>query len=160
MKHSLALGALALVVGFAASNASADTVASAQIIRLLSTKVVGTITKPAPPAGALANFQCSDVVLTAFSNEMTNPAPGDLLGNFKWTRTVKATGTLSSGKCSYSMRVPPGSPFTIQLGADLGNYNCQYIQLYHAGSGTITVPMATTKTKNFAVTSYNCGTIN
>jgi hypothetical protein len=160
MKHSLALGALALVVGFAASNASADTVASAQIVRLLSTKVIGTITMPAPPAGTLANFQCSDVVVGAFSNEFTNPAPGDLMGTYKWTRVVKATGTISTGKCTYSMRIPPNSPFTIQLNGDLGNYNCHFIGLNHAPSGTITVPLASTKTKNFTVTGYNCGFLN
>lgn len=158
MKYCPALAALTLIVGFTASNASADSLA-ATLAQRIATKVTGTITLPALPQG-LANFQCNDVVVTAFSNDLVVPISGQGPGWYKWTRTVKATGTISSGRCTYTMRVPANSGFTLRLTGDIASYPCDYIDLAHAASGTVTVPLGSTKTKNMSVSSYTCGAIN
>jgi hypothetical protein len=90
-------------------------VAAPVVAGLIVPNMTGTITvTPATPAAPLQGFACSDLVVYATSHAGTPPAPG-VPFTPKWTRHVHASGTWSSGTCSYSLFVPPAT------GSDLPN---------------------------------------
>jgi hypothetical protein len=74
---------------------------------VLVNNLSGTISvTPAKPNYPLENFSCSDLVVYVTSRA-TTPAPaGSFFDTPKWTRHVHASGTWSSGTCSYSILVP------------------------------------------------------
>lgn len=171
--------AIVLGLGLVASGAFAQVAAPAQgpvavrpgVVKAFAfTTIKGEITVPSSfsssaygQASSLANFQCSNLVIIATSKEM-QPLPPAPPGTFQmpvpvWTRSVNATGTWSSGKCSYSMAVRPDSQFGLSAGTT-GNFNCDQILAPLANTPTYqTVPRGTTKTDNVTVTKVECTVI-
>lgn len=167
MKKLLSLAALsavsALVAGIFTSDAHADPRIAPSVASLLATRITGTFTVPAVQTGALANFACSNIHITATSKETIPPPPGGLFSTPKWTRSVAATGTYSSGKCSYSLSVPSGSEFYLSTGSG-GSFACNYVGVWlgptGAAIGPYSVALGMTRTQNFEVTRVTCEFIN
>lgn len=167
MKKVLALTVMSvLFAGVIATHAGADVPRTSRPTSavLQATKITGTFTVPAPPTGELAGFACSNIYVSATSKD-TLPSTGDMNLNPtpKWSRGVAATGTYSSGHCSYSIVVPANSAFYLNTGTS-GTFACSYVSAWlgptGAALGPITVPLSTTKTQNFAVTHVVCEFIN
>ncbi len=166
MKKIIALTAMsASLAGVIATHAGADvprtgaTAAKGTIAQVLGTKIAGTFTVPTSLSSELAGFACSNIYIGATSKDTIPPPPGSTFATPKWTRGAAATGTYSSGKCSYSFTVPSNSPFYLNTGVS-GNFLCGYMQAWigttGAAIGPISVPLGTTKTQNFAVTKVVC----
>lgn len=152
--------AAALTTGAVASDVTAQTyTGSPTVLQYVNTKVAGTINVPAPPGGALSGFACGNLAVTATSKDHHPVKPGQTFSAPKWTRTVKATGTYSSGKCSYSIGVPSKSDFFITANGE-GNYACHYVATWigsqGAAIGPIQVPLGTTRTQNFTISKVSC----
>lgn len=110
------------------------------------------------PTGALAGWNCDDLVVSAESKEQVPPAPGNLFSTPKWSRSVKATGNWASGTCSFSINVVPNSAFFVTVGPASKDYPCDYIGglgLAPSSSPLITVPKGTSKsTPDFVASGH------
>ncbi len=122
------------------------------------TGIKGTIKVPAPAtSGPFVGFGCANLVVNANSKAKTGP----LSSKPVWTRSQKATGTYSSGTCSYTL-VVPASPheFTMAVGVSFipkAPQHCALSVAVAKGLGGLwTVPQNTWKTNNFSVTSLVC----
>ncbi len=166
MKKALTLAAMATFLpSTIASHADAGNPPRSRpdLSQFMLTQVAGTFTVPAPPTGELTGFACSNIQITATSKDSNPPPSPNAFASPKWTRTTTAKGTYASGSCSYSMVVPAGSAFYLSA-SGVGQYACHYIATWIGPTGTtvgpITVPLATTKTQNFAITKVSCEYIN
>ena len=113
---ALLLGSVILGLGVA-SNASAGepppqarAINPAVIAQFVNwTWAKGTIKVPVGAAtGQLAGLTCADITVTATSQDQKPPPPGGLFSSPKWQHSVHATGTWSSGSCTYAVTVVPG----------------------------------------------------
>ena len=157
MKHLLSLSAAATLMTVFATFASADTRAPAGA-KFVLTRITGTITVPAAPAGALAGFDCSSIIVGATSVAFAPLPPGGLFAQPKWARGVTATGNYASGTCSYTINVPGNSAFVLATNG-YGDFECDYVQALLGTTGQlgpITVAPRTTKTQNFAISRLAC----
>lgn len=164
MNKALLLTAItAVVAGFLSTDAQADPRIRPALSTIASTRIVGTINVPAPPTGELAGFACPNLYVSATSKDTIPPPPGGLFSTPKWTRGVAATGTYSSGKCSYSMVVPGNSEFYLNVSGN-GSFACSYVATWvgptGAAVGPISVQIGTSKTQNLDVTKVLCEYIN
>ena len=158
MKKLFAAAApLALVAAMLASdNASADQpilVPSSGVLRYFATRVTGTISVPGAQSGALSGLGCTNILVTAQSTKMNGFFPA-------WTRTANASGTYSSGKCSYTVYVPAGNAFQLEANGH-GNFACDVIagMVDPATLGPYTVASGQSKTVDFKIKSFNCENI-
>jgi hypothetical protein len=160
--------ALGLAVLTQSSDADAQgTVSTIQVspttLKLAGTIIKGEITVPAQFSGenygqasSLNGFQCSNLIITAQSKEMVPPTNGGFSVTHVWTRSTQATGTWSSGKCSYTLFVKPDSEFGLVAGAS-GNWNCDVVSMPLANTPTFQkVARGTTKVDNFTITKVAC----
>jgi len=156
MKKLLALALPALVAAAVLPNDASADVSLTPVgppSKFFVTNVSGTITVPGAQTGPLAGFGCSNIVVHATSKDHY---PG-FLGAPKWTRSAHATGTYSSGHCSYGIPVISGSEFFLTL-SGWGNFQCQMVltSTTPPGFGPETVAQGATRTENFKVNSFEC----
>jgi hypothetical protein len=175
----LSLGFLAISNDAAADNTSpAPQQAPQQVQRVqpggfVITSIKGDITVPAPPtftssgygdAKTMSGIKCSNLVVVATS-VAKKPRPAGYEGFWMdppvWTRNIAATGTWSSGHCSYSVGVVPGSAFTLSASVPpVAPFKCTDTNVSTGGlPASEVVPSGTSKTENFAVTKVNCNVV-
>jgi hypothetical protein len=135
------------------------------------TTIKGDITVPAPSTftgsgygtpAMIANFQCSNLIISASSKEM-KPRPANYTGFWidqpVWVHSAVATGTWSSGKCSYSINVPGGKEFQLVAGHQ-GGFSCSTIDIFVTNTPAWqSVPSGTTKVDNLGLKPLNCNVI-
>jgi hypothetical protein len=131
------------------------------------TYVKGDITVPPVSAveyhnyatqGSLNNLQCSNITVIATSKEIKPGTAGNFGGGVPlWTKQVQATGTYSSGKCSYSMTITAGKEFYLSAGTS-GDLPC-LVQFVSDPSPVMTVPFGTTKVENLSIGTVMCTVI-
>jgi hypothetical protein len=137
----------------------------------LKTVIKGDITVPStfsssgqgngPVSLGQGGFGCSNIVITANSKEK-QPKPPGTTGFYVeqpvWSRTVNATGTYSSGKCSYSLSVPGDKEFGLYAGTSGDFPLCQAITVAISNSTPTwqTVPRFTTKVDNLTAAYIDC----
>jgi hypothetical protein len=108
--------------------------------------------------GSLSGIQCSNIVAIASSKEQKPPPPGGFVSGPVWTKSVQATGTYSTGKCSYIMTIPAApKEFSMSVGF-MGEHTCT-VQFTGAGTPYISVPFGTTKVENFSAGEVWCTVI-
>lgn len=136
---------------------------SPTLAKFIGTKIQGEITVPAQFSGSgygsassLNGFSCSNLVISAQSQEMVPPTNGGFAVTHVWTRSTTATGNWSSGKCSYVLYVKPDSNFGLVAGS-MGTWNCDQISMPLANTPSVQkVPKGTTKVDNFTITKVEC----
>jgi len=149
------IAALAPLTLMAAVCASGDAGANQPLTPInvpifFGTIVTGTVTVPGAQSGPLAGLDnCNQVVIGATSTKLNGFVP-------QWTRTTNATGTYSTGKCTYSMYVPGNSAFVLSAN---GHGNVIPGFTTPTNVGPITVPALTTKTVDFKIDSFQCEVI-
>lgn len=121
------------------------------------TRVQGSINVAgAPlPAAPLTGWNCDDLAVSVTSKELNPPPPGGGFASPKWQKFGKASGTWTSGTCSYSVVVVANSEFTVNVSPSAKDYPCGYIQGLNVTPGyspAITVPSGQSKVQNFTAT--------
>jgi len=103
---------------------------------------------PIPPT-----WKCDYIVVQAISREQVGSGgSGVSLKSPKWQRQAKATGSWSSGSCSYSVKVEANSFFHVQLQTAIG---CNVTSTPKEATG-IKVAAGATKSQNFKVDAMDC----
>lgn len=130
--------------------------------RFQITRVQGEITVPAAfstigwasPA-ALNGFGCANLLVTATSKAQQPNTGGPSIP--EWTRSASATGTWASGKCSYTLVVPPASDFNLHTGPIGTDWACDNILISGGTTPFQSVtPKGATKTQNLAIAKVTC----
>ena len=137
------------------------------------TSIKGDIAVPAPTtftssgygdAKTMSGIKCSNLIVVATS-VAKKPRPAGYEGFWVdppvWTKDVAATGTWSSGHCSYSLGVVPAAGFTLSASVPpVAPFKCSNTNVSTGGlPASEIVPAGTSKTENFAVTKVNCNVI-
>jgi len=141
-----------------------------QGFKLMVTTIKGEITVPStfssgnygngPVALGQGGFGCSNIVVIANSKEMKPRPPGTTgfyIDQPVWTKSVNASGSYASGKCSYSMVVPGDQQFSLNAGTN-GSFDCSVISLDFGNSTPQwqSVPKGTQKTDNLSLSKITC----
>jgi hypothetical protein len=125
------------------------------VSKILATRVTGKIALPAQ-SGKLKRFACANVTVVATSKDLLPHGPNEF-GQPKWVQTGKATG-----RCTYSIIVPPNSLFYLTAGGH-GPFACTSIDVYitptGAALGPIHVGLGKTRTVNLSVKKVTCNTL-
>lgn len=146
--------------------------ATAMPVKFVTTTIKGEITVPStfssanygngPVALGQAGFGCGNLVIVA-NSKATKPRPPNFSGLWidqpVWSHSVQATGTWSSGKCSYSLPVAGDQEFSLTAGTS-GNFGCTSIDVTVTNTPAWqSVPKGTTKTDNITVSRVTCTVI-
>jgi hypothetical protein len=166
------VGTTALIATTATASGPATPVTAAPVATLRApvaafviTEVKGDLAVPKPlvrnyaPPNAMDGFGCQNIVVTA-SSKAQKPKPPGYTGFWisqpMWTQTSHATGTFSSGHCSYAVGVRPGDAFNLSIGPS-GSFQCTYLLMALANDpGYLTVPKGTVKSVNLAAGMIEC----
>lgn len=118
--------------------------------------VKGDIDVAGVKAPGITGLKCGDITVEAISRQMT----GSPALTPKWQYQAKATGTWSSGSCSYAVKVEANSFFHVKLAADSGMpMNCggsDTLKSTPAQASGLKVAAGETKTQAFKLNSVSC----
>jgi hypothetical protein len=123
--------------------------------------VKGTIKVPAALAAKIPGLECGNITLMAYSQDQKVNVPGQIFTVSKWTHYATATGTWSSGVCSYSLNVVPNSNYALNIDGSVipsGGPQCFMVSILATPQqvGYSKVAAGTVKEQDFTVTDAGC----